>query len=189
MLSQPWQNFAASFFTILLLGSPTFFIGKSQADKPTNSSANLVPKNRGPNGPETKKSDPRQIAALAADRKAEAERQPPLSNVKEPSQTKKDISAIKLDKKFNPSKNEISANHPQQKYTYEKYNQIINGLDYTQVKAILGDDGEEISRKNLGLDQAFVFEWKNSDSSVIIIKMINYVVVEKTQSGLKKASN
>ncbi len=97
MLPQPWQNFAASFFTILLLGSPTFFMGKSQADKPTNSSANLAPKTRGPNGPEPKKSDPRQIAALEADRKAE--RQPPLSNVKA-SQTKKAISAIKSDKKI-----------------------------------------------------------------------------------------
>jgi len=73
MLPQPWQNFAASFFTILVLGSPTFFMGKSQADKPSNSSANLIAKNRAPNGPEPKKSDPRQNAALAADRKAELE--------------------------------------------------------------------------------------------------------------------
>jgi len=83
MLPQPWQNFAASFFTILLLGSPTFFMGKSQADKPTNSSANLAPKNRGPNGPEPKKSDPRQIAALAADRKVEEERQAAKLKVEE----------------------------------------------------------------------------------------------------------
>jgi len=171
MLPQPWQNFAASFFAILLLGSPTFFMGKSQADKPTNSSANLAPKNRGPNGPEPKKSDPRQIAALAADRKAE--RQPTLSNVKEAFQTKK-----------GPTEN-----NQNQKFTHAMYSKIIPGLDYTQVKAILGDDGEEISRKNLGIDQAFVFEWKNADSSVLTIKMINYVVVEKTQSGLKKASN
>jgi hypothetical protein len=75
MLPQPWQNFAASFFAILLLGSPTFFMGKSQADKPSNSSANLTAKNIAPNGPEPKKADPRQNAALAADRKAEAERQ------------------------------------------------------------------------------------------------------------------
>ena len=80
MLTKPWQNFAASFFAILLLGSPTFFMGKSQEDKPTNSSANLTLKNIAPNGPEPKKADPRQSAALAADRKAE--RQPTLPKVK-----------------------------------------------------------------------------------------------------------
>ena len=83
MLPQPWQNFSASFFTILVLGSPTFFMGKSQADKPSNSSANLIAKNRAPNGPEPKKSDPRQNAALAADRKAEAEREAAKLKVEE----------------------------------------------------------------------------------------------------------
>ena len=75
MLPHPWQNFAVSFSAIFLLGSPTFFMSRSQIDKPSITSANLSVKNSGPNEQEPKKSDPRQIAAIAADQKAEAERE------------------------------------------------------------------------------------------------------------------
>lgn len=83
MLPHPWQNFAVSFSAIFLLGSPTFFMSRSQIDKPSITSANLSVKNSGPNEQEPKKSDPRQIAAIAADQKAEAERQAAKSKAEE----------------------------------------------------------------------------------------------------------
>ncbi len=66
-----------------------------------------------------------------------------------------------------------------------KYAQVVTGMTHKQVVDILGWQGEELSRVDLGGVQTVIIAWKNTDFSNMNVTFQNARVVAKAQFGLR----
>ena len=69
--------------------------------------------------------------------------------------------------------------------TMAKYRRIKNGMSYQQVVDILGADGKEISRSEVGQTVIITVEWKGEDYKVIYCNFTNDRVSFKSQANLE----
>jgi hypothetical protein len=69
--------------------------------------------------------------------------------------------------------------------TLAAYMQIQNGMTYEQVQAIIGTDGEEISRSNIAGYSTVMYSWKNWNGSNMNAMFQNDQLVTKAQFGLR----
>lgn len=80
----------------------------------------------------------------------------------------------------------------QQIVTFAKYNQITNGMTYEQVVAIIGKQGEEMSRNHIDGVQGVMasidtvmYQWMNGNGSNMNAMFQNNKLMQKAQFGLK----
>ena len=70
------------------------------------------------------------------------------------------------------------------KVTMDKYNQVKNGMGYSQVKNILGE-GELTSQTSLLGTKSEIYSWFNSNGSNLNVTFTNGAVDTKAQFQLK----
>ncbi len=68
--------------------------------------------------------------------------------------------------------------------TRAKYERIQNSMTYDQVRAIIGQDGEELSRSDVAGYTTVMYAWKNSNGSNMNAMFQNGRLVNKAQFGL-----
>ncbi|MNS25889.1 hypothetical protein D3C72_577940 [compost metagenome] len=71
------------------------------------------------------------------------------------------------------------------KVTYAKYQQIRNGMTYSQVAAIIGFDGEELSRNQIAGITTVMYQWQNKNGANMNAMFQNGALIQKAQYGLK----
>lgn len=76
--------------------------------------------------------------------------------------------------------------------TFDEYKQIENGISYKQTVAIIGYEGEEISRNKIngvpGVVESIetvMYQWVNSNGSNLNAMFQNDKLIQKAQFGLK----
>lgn len=69
--------------------------------------------------------------------------------------------------------------------TRAKYERIREGMTYEQVREILGETGEELSRSDIGGYTTVMYSWKNSNGSNMNAMFQNGRLVNKAQFGLR----
>jgi hypothetical protein len=82
-----------------------------------------------------------------------------------------------------------SAGH--QVITLDEYNQVSDGMSYSQVVSIVGEDGKENSSSTMpgvpGYTEAIItkaYSWQNADGSNMICMFQNDRLISKAQAGL-----
>ena len=68
--------------------------------------------------------------------------------------------------------------------TRAKYERIQDGMTYDQVRAIIGQEGEELSRSDIAGYTTVMYSWKNSNGSNMNAMFQNGKLVSKAQFGL-----
>jgi hypothetical protein len=68
--------------------------------------------------------------------------------------------------------------------TKAKYNSVQAGMSYDQVRELMGQPGEEISRSEIGGYVSVMYIWKNSDGSNMNALFQNGKLLNKAQFGL-----
>jgi hypothetical protein len=68
--------------------------------------------------------------------------------------------------------------------TRAKYERIQDGMTYDQVRAIIGQAGEELSRSDIAGYTTVMYSWKNSNGSNMNAMFQNGKLVNKAQFGL-----
>ena len=68
--------------------------------------------------------------------------------------------------------------------TKAKYDGIQAGMSYDQVREIMGEPGEEISRSDIAGYSAVMYIWKNSNGSNMNATFQNGKLINKAQFGL-----
>lgn len=66
-----------------------------------------------------------------------------------------------------------------------KYESIQDGMSYAQVRAIIGEAGEELSRSDIAGYTTVMYSWKNSNGSNMNAMFQNGRLVNKAQFGLR----
>lgn len=69
--------------------------------------------------------------------------------------------------------------------TKAKYDAITEGMSYSQVVAIIGQEGEEQSRSKIGDLTSVSYSWKNSTGSNMFAIFQNDKMTMKAQYGLR----
>ncbi|MFC1613915.1 DUF3862 domain-containing protein [Gemmatimonadota bacterium] len=76
--------------------------------------------------------------------------------------------------------------------TYAEYERIQNGISYKEVVAIIGDEGEEMSRSKInGVPgvmediETVMYQWVNTNGSNMNAMFQNDKLIQKAQFGLK----
>jgi len=76
--------------------------------------------------------------------------------------------------------------------TFDEYSQIRDGMSYRQVRIIIGDEGEELSRNHMdgvpGVMESVdtvMYQWINSNGSNMNAMFQNDKLIQKAQFGLK----
>jgi hypothetical protein len=65
-----------------------------------------------------------------------------------------------------------------------KYNKVMTGMTYDEVYQIIGVNGEELSRVEIGGITTVLFAWTNRNGSNMNVTFQNGKVVAKAQFGL-----
>lgn len=73
---------------------------------------------------------------------------------------------------------------PPPSITRAKYDRIEEGMSYEQVRTVIGEAGEEISRSSLAGYTTVMYAWKNSNGSNMNAMFQNGRLVNKAQFGL-----
>lgn len=68
--------------------------------------------------------------------------------------------------------------------TMAQYEKLRNGMTYKQVVDILGSEGEELSRSEIGRNKTIVYMWKDDNFSSISAIFFNDKLMSKSKSGL-----
>ena len=68
--------------------------------------------------------------------------------------------------------------------TRAKYESIQEGMSYSQVRGIIGEAGEELSRSDIAGYTTVMYSWKNSNGSNMNAMFQNGKLVNKAQFGL-----
>jgi hypothetical protein len=68
--------------------------------------------------------------------------------------------------------------------TKAKYDQILEGMSYEQVKAVIGKPGEELSRSDLAGYKTILYQWMNYNGSNMNAMFQNGRLIQKAQFGL-----
>lgn len=68
--------------------------------------------------------------------------------------------------------------------TLADYRRIDAGMSYGQVRAIIGADGEELSRSDIAQYTTIMYSWKNANGSNMNALFQNNRLVTKAQFGL-----
>ncbi|MBL7189162.1 MAG: DUF3862 domain-containing protein [Phycisphaerae bacterium] len=68
--------------------------------------------------------------------------------------------------------------------TKAEYDQIKDGMSYTQVRRIIGAVGEEQSRSDLGGTTTVMYAWMNANGSNMNAMFQNHELIMKAQFGL-----
>jgi uncharacterized protein DUF3862 len=69
--------------------------------------------------------------------------------------------------------------------TKAKYDSVQAGMSYDQVRAIMGDPGEEISQSDIAGYTSVMYAWKNSNGSNMNALFQNGKLINKAQFGLR----
>jgi len=69
--------------------------------------------------------------------------------------------------------------------TSSEYGQLRDGMTYSQVQAIIGAPGQELSRSDLAGIVTVMYSWTNSDGSNMNAMFQNGALVMKAQFGLR----
>jgi hypothetical protein len=69
--------------------------------------------------------------------------------------------------------------------TKAEYDQIQEGMTYTQVREVIGAAGEELSRSDIAGYATVMYSWKNSNGSNMNAMFQNDRLVNKAQFGLR----
>ena len=69
--------------------------------------------------------------------------------------------------------------------TYDKYQQIQDGMTYEEVKEIIGNPGEELSRTSVGDYTFTMYSWTNPNASNMTATFENDRLSSKSQFGLR----
>jgi GYF domain 2 len=69
--------------------------------------------------------------------------------------------------------------------TQAQYDQILNDMTYEQVCAIIGTDGEELSRSNIAGITTVMYSWTNANGSNMNAMFQSDRLVNKAQFGLR----
>jgi len=69
--------------------------------------------------------------------------------------------------------------------TKSEYNRINDGMSYSQVCSIIGSNGEEMSRSDIGGYTTVMYQWVNSNGSNMNAMFQNGGLVSKAQYGLQ----
>lgn len=70
-------------------------------------------------------------------------------------------------------------------YTMADYNRVQTGMSRAQVAGIMGDNGEERNRTEVGSIMVMAYSWQNPDGSGMIGTFQGDRLVSKAQTGLK----
>ena len=73
---------------------------------------------------------------------------------------------------------------PRPVVTMADYRRIDTGMSYRQVRAIIGADGEELSRSDIAQYTTIMYSWKNANGSNMNAMFQNGRLVTKAQFGL-----
>ena len=68
--------------------------------------------------------------------------------------------------------------------TPEKYDKLKNGMTYKEVVEIMGSEGSEFSRSEIGRFTTLLYKWEDGPAN-IIVTFSNDRLVVKSQSGVK----
>ena len=69
--------------------------------------------------------------------------------------------------------------------TLAEYEQIRNGMSYSEVRSIIGESGQELSRSDLAGYTTVMYSWANSNGSNMNAMFQNDKLVNKAQLGLR----
>lgn len=69
--------------------------------------------------------------------------------------------------------------------TKSMYDRIQNGMNYSQVTSIIGQQGEEMTRIQLAGILTVMYMWQNDNGTNMNITFQNDKIVQKTQFGLR----
>jgi hypothetical protein len=69
--------------------------------------------------------------------------------------------------------------------TRAQYDLVTDGMPYSGVRAIIGTDGEEMSRATFAGMTSVVYTWKNRDGSNMVATFQDDRLVTKAQFGLQ----
>jgi hypothetical protein len=67
----------------------------------------------------------------------------------------------------------------------DEYARVQDGMAYSDVRSIIGADGEELSRVTLAGTTTIVYTWKNRDGSNMVATFQDDRLVTKAQFGLQ----
>jgi hypothetical protein len=68
--------------------------------------------------------------------------------------------------------------------TRSEYERIRDGMSYTEVRAIIGNDGVELSRSDVAGFSTVMYSWTNSNGSNMNAMFQNNALINKAQFGL-----
>ncbi len=80
--------------------------------------------------------------------------------------------------------NTTTRNTAKKALTIAQYEKIRNGMTYKQVVDILGSEGEELSRSEMGKNKTIIYIWKDENFSSISAIFFNDKLMSKSKSGL-----
>jgi len=69
--------------------------------------------------------------------------------------------------------------------TMAKYTQVKNGMAYSDVIKILGEEGNEVSNSEIGKFKTATYKWDGENYSYIILTFQNDKLIYKAQANLK----
>lgn len=69
--------------------------------------------------------------------------------------------------------------------TQAKYNQLKNGMSYSEAVQILGSEGNEVSSSEIGKYKNATYKWDGANYAFIILTFQNDKLLFKSQSNLK----
>jgi hypothetical protein len=78
-----------------------------------------------------------------------------------------------------------SSSTPSAKITLSQYNQVKDGMSYSQVAAILGAQGKPVSDSKFGSVKTEAYSWDGGNFASVSIIFQNNKVVSKSQFGLE----
>ena len=68
--------------------------------------------------------------------------------------------------------------------TKSEYEKVSEGMSYSQVRAIIGCDGEEMSHSDYSGISTIMYSWKNSNGSNMIVMFQDDRLINKSEFGL-----
>jgi hypothetical protein len=83
-----------------------------------------------------------------------------------------------------PQTTALASSQPESALTMANFNRVRSGMTYSQVVAILGDSGEEMSRVDLAGTTTVMYVWKRWSGANMNAMFQNGRLISKAQFGL-----